>query len=649
MATLYGLGLYMIQRVETPVLINAAGAAIATAVSGVLWRQTGMLAPLALVPLALYAFVVSVAGWVRLRMSRTASEEARDAEAASRDGTSSALFAGAEADLLPLGRARGQLERFVVPWVAPLCAILLWVAARRIQGALNLPAAPAQDPLLVAAVCGGLLFGAFLISRFLLGLEKEARERLLRGPAHATGLFGTAAAATAAAALGLHTGFAHADRWVTITLLLLQVLVAAELALNTIGSLYRSRRSRTPHLSYESRVAGLFTRPEGLLKDLAQALEYQFGWEVSEHRLARGLVRVLAPLILLQLVLLWLSTSLVFIDAGETALLERGGRPLPGRTMEPGAHLKWPWPFETLRRFPTGRLLTTHVGYDDRPAVTADMRAGLDEATAEALSRAYLWTVPHYLSEDLFLAAARTDTNSTASAGADVPVNLYTVNVPVEYCITNAWEFAYNHMDPRALIEAVAYRTITRVCMTRSLADFNGPGRARTAEAVRQGIQDELNARAAGVEITFVGLQGVHPPVAVAPAYELEIGALEERDTEILRANQEAAQTIEVAGAEAAVLLSEARADKVRRIELARAAGDRFTRQLAGWTAAPEVFRARFMFDALERALAEPRKIIVAADAARRVVNLDLEEPMDLSTFELQDIPGLGPGAETKP
>lgn len=639
----------MIQRVETPVLINAGGAAVSAAVCAVLWRQTGLLAPLALVPLALYAFVVSVAGWVRLRMARTATEEARDAEAARKDGTSSALFAGAEADLLPLGRARAQLERFVVPWIAPLCATLLGVGARRIHGVIDLPAAPARDPLLVAAVCGGLLFGAFLISRFLLGLEKEARERLLRGPARAAGLFGAAAAATAAAALGLHTGFMQADRWATIALLVLQGLVAAELNLNTIGSLYRSRRSRTPNLSYESRVAGLLTRPEGLLQDLAQALEYQFGWEVSEHRLARGLVRVLAPLALLQLVVVWLSTSLVFVDAGETALLERGGRPVPGRTMEPGAHVKWPWPFETIRRFPTGRLLTTHVGYDDRPAVTGDMRAGLDDETAEALSRAYLWTVPHYLSEDLFLAAARVDTNAATVAGSDVPVNLYTVNVPVEYRITNAWHYAYNHMDPRALIDAVAYRTITRVCMTRALADFNGLGRAQTAEAVRKGIQDELNARGAGVEITFVGLQGVHPPVAVAPSYELEIGALEERDTEILRATQEATQTLASAGAEASVLLSEARADKVRRIELARASADRFARQLAGWTSAPEVFRARFTFDALERALAEPRKIIIAADAARRVVNLDLEEPMDLSTFELQDIPGLGPGAETKP
>ncbi|MFO1490040.1 MAG: hypothetical protein U1F87_03805 [Kiritimatiellia bacterium] len=352
----------MIQRVETPVLINAGGSAAAAAVCAVLWRQTGMLAPLALVPLSLYSFVVSVAAWVRLRMARTAAEEARDAEAARKDGTSSALFAGAEAELLPLGRARTQLERFMVPWIAPLCAVLLAVAARRIWAAMDLPAAPGRDPLLAGAVCGGLLFGAFLISRFLLGLEKEARERLLRGPARAAGMFGAAAALASGAALGTHTGFEHADRWATLALSALQALVAAELVLNSVGSLYRSRRSRTPNLSYESRVAGLLTRPEGLLEDLAQALEYQFGWEVSEHRLARGLVRVLVPLVLLQAAVLWLSTCLVFVDAGETALVERGGRPVPGRTMGPGAHAKWPWPFEAVRRFPTGRLLTTHVG-----------------------------------------------------------------------------------------------------------------------------------------------------------------------------------------------------------------------------------------------------------------------------------------------
>lgn len=308
--------------------------------------------------------------------------------------------------------------------------------------------------------------------------------------------------------------------------------------------------------------------------------------------------------------------------------------------MEPGAHFKWPWPFETIRRFPTGRLLTTHIGYEDRPAV--NMESGSPD-----IHEAYLWTVPHYANEDLFLSAAGMATGTVQATA--VPVSLYTVNVPVEYRITNAWQYAYNHAAPRTLIDAEAYRVVTRVCMTHTLADFTGPARNATAEAVRRSLQTSLNARQAGVEITFVGLQSVHPPVAVAPAYELEIGALEERDTEILRAREEARQAIQSAHADAVVLLAEARSDRSHRVESARAAAERFSCQLDGWTISPAVFTARRYFDALELGLEDTRKIVVAADAERHVIQLDLEEPMDLSLFELQDIPGVAPGPETRP
>ena len=140
--------------------------------------------------------------------------------------------------------------------------------------------------------------------------------------------------------------------------------------------IYRPRvKGKVERPLYESRLVGLLGQPEGLITTAAQALDYQFGFKVSETWFYRFFEKALGWLMLLQLAALLLSTCVVFIEAGEQGLLERFGKPVVGRTLlGPGAHLKWPWPIDHVYRFRTEQIQSFNVG--STPDPKRETRAG---------------------------------------------------------------------------------------------------------------------------------------------------------------------------------------------------------------------------------------------------------------------------------
>ena len=61
-------------------------------------------------------------------------------------------------------------------------------------------------------------------------------------------------------------------------------------------------------------------------------------------------------------------------------------------------------------------------------------------------------------------------------------------------------------------------------------------GRIEAARHLREKINQAAEERELGVEITFVGLQDIHPPVKVADAYEAVINAEQEKEAKIYQA-----------------------------------------------------------------------------------------------------------------
>ncbi len=608
---------------ENILLAAGAIAGLFGGVNALLAARTELTFLDALAPFAAWSAVLAIAALIRANLAHRAREEEQDRTRASAR-SDAALFAQGETEPFSAARSAEQFERFALPALALLLAAGLgawaWFLARA-----DLALAPAPEhPLPAAAFLLGEAFVLFLLSRYLIGLARIGEAAYARAPGIALGIFALAAFAGAAVAIAAHLGWSMPDRvWSRVLIGLLALLAAEQLAL-VIAGLYVPARRRAPAI--ESRLAAWLTDPAAWTRTIASSLDYQFGVQAGHEAMRRFLRRALLPMLLLQALLMYALSCLVFIAPHEAGIRERWGRPLDGAwLMESGFHLKAPWPFESIKRLPAKRIQRIDVGFRPDPR---EMRPDT-----------ILWNVPHYADEDVFVTAAR------AAGSRDdreaVSVSLVSLNMPIEYRITNLLDHAYRHREPAALLRDCAYRTVTRTLAQRDLLDLLGGERIAFGDSIRAALQAEADRHALGVEILFVGGQGIHPPVTVAEAFQSVIGALEMKEANALGARAYAASIGPRAAAEAERRRMDAEAARTELRERAGAEAQLFARLREAHATAPFVLRQDLQLTALAEALDRRSFTIVAHRGAKQVMYFDLKK----SAFpELYELAPLSPG-----
>jgi regulator of protease activity HflC (stomatin/prohibitin superfamily) len=150
--------------------------------------------------------------------------------------------------------------------------------------------------------------------------------------------------------------------------------------------------------------------------------------------------------------------------------------------------------------------------------------------------------------------------------------------------------------------------------------------RFTAGEELRRRIQARADELKLGVRILFVGLQDVHPPVAVGAAYEKYVGSKQTREANILKARAHAIRTNALAAAEATKRQLEASAESTRKVSGALANEAAFTNQMAAYRASPDVYAQRAYLQTLARNGVEARKFVVAVTNAQEILMLNMED-----------------------
>ena len=428
----------------------------------------------------------------------------------------------------PAQKSREQFERFFVPlFTAILClvqaggAYFLWRWLTKVG-----PTTELKEPTTALSLFSLFALVLFLLGKFSATIARLGNARLLRSGSGYLLLSAYICAFVALAIVGIKFEFPRADLYVAYGFCALLALVAVETLINLILEMYRPRvKGKVERPLYESRLVGLLGQPEGLITTAAQALDYQFGFKVSETWFYRFFEKALAWLLLLQLGVLFLSSSVVFIEAGEQGLLERFGRPVAGRTLlNPGAHFKFPWPMDKVYRFRTEQIQEFEIG----TAPDAIREEG----------PVVLWTVAH-TKEDNFLVANRAPVSAEAASATGTkrtpPVSLLTGTIPIQFQITNLIAWAYNNEDASSLLQDLASREIVRYLAGVDMNEVMSYGRLEAALNLQERIQQAADQLKLGAQIVSVSMQDLHPPVKVAPDYEKVVAAVQTKQARILR------------------------------------------------------------------------------------------------------------------
>ena len=613
-----------------------------------------------------------------------AEQEKLDMMQLARTKAGDTIFQGAaeQAELFAVAQKRlVLLEKWFIPIFSILIAgyeigmgaYLLSKASEGVVRELNFPQ-------LAAVFMMAIAFISFLISRYAGGMGTQEQWKPLR--AGASYLLGTAILAFA---LAICLGLAQFKYIVGIRVLgwvipVLLIVLGVEGALNVVLDIYRPRiPGQYSRSAFDSRLLGMISEPGGILRTFAGAIDYQFGFEVSQTWFYRLLEKAIIPLVLFSIGTLYLLSCVVVVGPGQEALIEHLGS--FEEVVGPGIWAKLPWPFDKAYKYSTRQIQQIDIGF-------------VEEAESERAERKpLLWGQKHYQEEYNLLVAAEAE-GRKGQEGA-VPVSLVRAAVPVQYRIKDLESYVYSHSEAKRVLEAICYRELMRLAASAKIEPSEaargvgggegdkqsllGAGRKAAAQYLAGRIQKDADEAELGVEIVFVGLQGVHPPTEIAKDYEEVIGSVQKKQASILNSLAErnkilttlsgsigqANQLYELAhefqrakesGDSATMahlseqvnrefgeaqgdifkVLSEAGSYAFERATLAKATGERFRDQVLAYRASPQIYKREQRLAMLEEALAKIRKYVVVAEGDdMQVYIIDLQEQLTPSLYDM--------------
>ena len=627
----------------------------------------------------------SLAEREKLDMSQLATSQ-KDATIFQAKGEHATLFAVAQ-------RRLGILEKWFIPIFSVIIAVYQIAIGLYLLKAVSAPSdVEPKQPLLVAIFMTAIAFVSFLMSRYATGMSAEPQWKPLR----AGGSF-LLAIAVLCFALAIGLALAQFQIFVVVNVIawvisILLIVLGVETALNMVLDIYRPRlKYQYSRAAFDSRLLGIINEPGGIFRTAAGAIDYQFGFKVSQTWFYKLLERAIVPLVLFAAVTLYLLSCIVIVDPSEEAIIERFGNPLTRagekRIVGPGFSWKWPWPIDIAYKHPTKMLSEINIGFVPE----------VDPETGELLrGKPLLWDEKHHKEEYQLLVASE-QTTAELDTGA-APVSIVIAAVPVQYRIKDLYAFIYNHKEPERLLESICYRELTTYAAGATIevddeAALNqsllGAGRAEAKETLTREIQKKADEAGLGVEIVFLGLQGIHPPVEVAAAYQEVVGAVQKKQTAILTAHaernsklsnlvgsvkganelhslaveyQQAVEkndpekieelgealdaSFEQAKGDIFKILRQAKSYAFEKATLAKATGQRFADQLKAYRAAEEIYKREQILTVYEEALESIRKYVVVTDGNdTQVFIVDVTEKLTPSIYDM-DIPGFEGSSE---
>ena len=612
------------------------------------------------------------------RVERTESLAAE--KLATQDATTAAIF-GETSDELQLARNRlDRLYAYGLPVVSFGVALyligagiaLVYRTAALGTDTIALSLSKECNPVGLMFATAGVAFVAFIAARWISGYTRVREWQLLRGGAsYLMSTFLVAAllfAGAAAVAIVQETSF---FAWLARLVPWMMILVGGEILLTALLAAYRPKRpGEIPRPAFDSRFLGLLTAPESLGQVVGELINYQFGVEVSRSWFYQMLGRAVTPLTLFAAAVLLALSTLVIVGPDEQGIVLRFGSLTRG-PVGPGIHMKAPWPVETAEIYPTGKVLQLTIS-SDKLGRFSKKREGL------------LWTGGDddaaKMGLEFFLCAPE------AAAGGGGSLSLVVADVIVQYRIGDLVKFLEGSTSARESIELVTQQEAGNYFASEPLDRLLSKGRTEGGPELQKRIQARIDALGLGFEIVDVAITTLQPPPGkVAREFHRQIGAQQERETLVQRANKDAIVTLaKVAGsvdrsrrindsivrldddrsaaAEAAAtigardilpltaqqlakqelgieeLLGEARGEAAEIIHKARSyrwaktvgersALERFAGQLLAYQAAPAYFRTKHYLEVLATSLVDRRKVVIAGDKGDLpVLNLDFSD-----------------------
>lgn len=617
-------------KLLTIISLFAGGGSFAMAllilIPGIIYQWAGLdIYSLSIIPFTV-TFIFSIAALIfGILSAKAAEEEEEKTLLAKKKEKQQSAFTTAEDVRFTAGRTLANYKKYAPYVFAALGMIVTFVILllfwkfwqTRVQKAL--PVNVLHSAFIAAIfMCMSIFAGAFCIGQ---SHEKEFRWLRPAGAWMVVSFLSTLL--TALAALLNKFGYPGADNYISRMMFITLAILGIEFIISFITEFYRPRTADEDDKPvFESRILSLFTEPGGIMRNVADTLDYQFGFKVSRTWIYTLIEKSLEPLLVIWLITLWLFTSIAEVGPNEIGMRERFGKLVNSEPLPSGVYLKLPWPFENIARYPVylvqevvvGPKMENDKGEKSRPPVV-------------------LWTKSHYAKESIFIVAS----DKTGSDKDAVPISFLSVSIPVQYKIRKdeIVDFAYIHKDSSKILKNIGERVATKYLASVDLLKVMSSDRQKTINDLKNLMQKAVDEQKLGVDVVYVNLHDAHPPVdKVAPAFQDVIGAMEEKETQVLGALAYEKTVLPEADAEAIRLVLNAQSYKDNVIKVSQAESERFNKQITAYNQMPEMFKLRTYLDFLENDCRDIRKYVMSSSIPYEVYEINMEEKARLDLLD---------------
>lgn len=275
--------------------------------------------------------------------------------------------------------------------------------------------------------------------------------------------------------------------------------------------------------------------------------------------------------------LLWLSSGVVYVQSHQQAAVYRFGQ-LTDRPLSPGLHFTLPYPFDKSVCYDTQTIQKLTVGYKSTENVDN------------------VWTESHGEEYKLLLGSGN---------------ELVSINLRIEYCISDLNRYLKFSSSPERLLEAKAYELVTDLTISTDLETILSVDRETFADDFKEDLKAKLAPLDTGLSVVNVILESIHPPVEVAEVYQAFIGAEIDAEAKVLAAQGAAAAQIAEAETYRAQWVLGANADYFARISAARTEVAEFMAAVEAYSEYPDEYVYYRYLNAITAAYAGSKLIIL--------------------------------------
>ena len=249
--------------------------------------------------------------------------------------------------------------------------------------------------------------------------------------------------------------------------------------------------------------------------------------------------RGLAALALLLMVGGFAVSGVTVVAPDERVVMRRFGRAVA--TLEPGWHLRAPWPIETAMHV-SDRVRLLELGFREAPG---------------NMPGSWTWSSGHRMEN-------RRQQESVFITGDN---NLLDLQLVVRYRVVDPAAFLFAAADPVEMLRADTEANLRGLIAGRRFHELLTVGRRELQDQILERVRKSSGgSQGLGIAVEGISLIDLHPPAEVVPAYYGVASAMENRDRQINLAKKSAIEKLKSADAQAHRIVTQAAAARTEKL-----------------------------------------------------------------------------------